>query len=241
MTGARRLRGRRVVTTRDRRGPLDSLLAAEGADVVHVPLIEIVDAPGVDAALARLADADWLVVTSRHGAERTGRAAARHPDLRLAAVGTASAERLAGLAGRPVDVVPGRQTASDLVAAVATLDDRRGRVLVAQADRADATLADGLRAAGFDVDVVTAYSTQLRRVGDRERSTALGADAVAFASGSAIEAWVQAIGHEAPPVVAAIGPSTAAVGERVGLMPTHVAADHDVGGLAATVIAALQR
>jgi uroporphyrinogen-III synthase len=234
---ARPLSGRRVVTTRDRRGALDSRLAANGADVVHVPLISI--EPSADdrlaTALADLASFDWLVVTSQHGARTVGHAAAGG-SVRLAAVGTRTATALERLAGRPVDVVPERQSAGHLAAAMGA---HCGRVLVAQADRADRTLVEGLTDHGFDVEAVTAYRTELRIPTWQERQAALSADAVAFASGSAAQAWAEAIGRETPPVVAAIGPTTTAAAEGHGLKVTHVAADHDVEGLVVTVIAAL--
>lgn len=236
----RPLTGRHVVTTRDTRGRLDSLLARLGADVIHVPLIAI--APPADggaalaSALAGLHQADWLVVTSHHGAAAVGDAAAATPDVKLAAVGRRTGAVLARLAGREVDVVPDRQTAADLVAA---MPSGGGRIVVAQADRADATLADGLRARDYDVEAVTAYRTVLRSPVGAERSAALTADAVAFASGSAAEAWVSAIGVTTPPVAVAIGPTTAAVARDHGLTITHVSADHDLDGLATTIMTAL--
>lgn len=239
---ARLLSGRRIVTTRDRRGTLDSALAATGADVVHVPLISIEEPDDGGVALGRvlerLADVDWVVVTSQHGARRVGQACAAHPDVRLAAVGTRSGAALAAAAGRQVDVVPERQTASGLAAALASAS-APGRVLVAQADRAEPTLAEALIRSGFVVETVTAYRTSLRIPTAREQSAALSADAVTFASGSAAEAWVDAIGPEAPPVIAAIGPVTAAAAERRGLKVTHVATDHHVEGLFAAVVTAL--
>lgn len=233
----RPLSGRRVVTTRDRRGRLDSLLATAGADVVHVPLISIesVDDERVSSVLASLGSFDWLVVTSRHGARRVGPAAADHPSLSLAAVGSQTADVLSDCAGRPVDVVPERQTAADLVRALA---HRPGRALVAQADRADDSIAHGLADAGFTVESITAYRTVLRSPTWRERAAIRAADAVGFASGSAVEAWVDALGAEAPPVVAAIGPTTAAVADRLGLKVTHTATDHDIEGLAGVITAA---
>jgi uroporphyrinogen-III synthase len=65
-----------------------------------------------------------------------------------------------------------------------------------------------------------------------EQTTALGADAVAFASGSAVEAWVEAIGTRTPPIVCVIGPTTESVATRSGLKVSTVAADHTVQGLA---------
>jgi uroporphyrinogen-III synthase len=78
---------------------------------------------------------------------------------------------------------------------------------------------------------VIAYATRTRAPRPDERAAALAADAVAFASGSAATAWAEAIGSETPPVVCAIGPTTAAVAERAGLKVTAVAADHSVPGL----------
>jgi uroporphyrinogen-III synthase len=216
------------------------LLARAGADVVHVPLIgiEVADDAGraLAGALARLDAFEWLIVTSHHGAERVAAAAAAHPSVRLAAVGTRTAAVLAELAGRPVDVVPVRQTAADLVSA---LTGRGGRALVAQADRAATALTDGLTDVGFVVEAVVAYRTISRTPTERERIALLGSDAVGFASGSAVEAWVGTIGHEAPGVVAAIGPTTAAVADRCGLKVTHVAADHSIDGLVDVITMAL--
>ena len=233
----RPLSGRRVVTTRDRRGRLDSRLAAAGADVVHVPLISIESTHDgqLEDALERLASFDWLVVTSQHAASRVGSACADAP-VRLAAVGVHTADVLGRLAGRPVDVVPARQTAVGLVDA---LRGEQGRVLVAQADRAHDTLVDGLVGLGFEVEVVTAYHTVGRTPTWQERRAALSADAVGFASGSAADAWVDEMGTETPPVVAAIGRTTAEAAEARGLKVTHVATDHDVEGLVAVIVAAL--
>lgn len=236
----RRLSGCRVVTTRERRGALDSALATAGADVIHVPLIAI-ERPldggaALERALAGIDGFDWVVVTSQHGARLVGEAAAGHRRVRLAAVGARSGAILAGLAGRAVDVVPERQTAADLAAAMPA---GSGRVLLAQADRADGRLADELARRGYAVAAFTAYRTALRVPTVRERVAALSADALVIASGSAADAWVDAIGVDAPPVVAAIGPVTAAAAERRGLKVTHVATDHDVEGLREAVIAAL--
>jgi len=239
------LSGRRVVTTRDERGRLDSLLAAEGADVIHVPLIAIADAPddGVSLAssLAELGSFDWLVVTSRHGAQRVGSAAAQLPSVRLAAVGTRTADSLAELAGRRAMIVPGRQTASALIAAMPPPVDGGRRVLIVQADRADDMLATGLAARGFEVTTVVGYSTQLRRPTDRQRRAALAADAVCFASGSAAVSWADAVGTATPQVVVAIGETTRDAAVAAGLDVSHVAEDHSVDGLAAEIASVLGR
>lgn len=238
----RPLLGRSVVTTRAEPGRLDALLREAGATVLHVPLIEIADplddGTALDSALDSLADIDWLVVTSVHGARRVGDAAAQHAHLRLAAVGTRTAEQLGRLARRAVDVVPARSTAEDLCAAMPEPGNGE-RVLLAQASRAQPVLALGLRAKGYRVDAVTAYTTNLRVPTADERQAALTADAVAFASASAAQAWSQAIGVTTPKLVVAIGPSTTAAAAAAGLKVTHVASDHSIEGLFAQVTAAL--
>ncbi|HUF97220.1 MAG TPA: uroporphyrinogen-III synthase [Ilumatobacter sp.] len=237
--GAAPLRGRRVVTTRDTPGRLDDLLVAAGATVVHVPLIEITAPPddgvGLIAGLARLADASWLVVTSQHGAAAVG-AAARVHEVRLASVGTRTAEVLTEVTGRPVDLIPDRQTAADLIAAFPPAEHPGELAVVAVGDLAASTLEDGLRELGYEVVSAVAYRTQLRSPSPSERTAALAADAVVFASGSSARAWAAAMGTATPSVVVAIGPTTAASAAAVGLQVTAVAADHSLPGVVATVV-----
>jgi uroporphyrinogen-III synthase len=234
----RPLRGRTVVTTRERPGRLDALLARFGADVVHVPLISTTDpADGGAALAATLAEPDrydWVVVTSPVGAERVlpRLSAAR---CRIAVVGTRTAEVAERVMRRTVDVIPGRQTAADLVAAMPGPGDGP-RLLLAQADRADPASAAAFVARGYDVTAVTAYRTELRAPSWREQRAALAADAVAFASGSAVLAWRSAFGSRRPGRVVSIGPATTAVAERCGVEIDATATDHSIEGLAAAIV-----
>jgi uroporphyrinogen-III synthase len=226
------LAGCRVIVTRERPGELASLLEARGATVVHVPLIEVLEPLDAGDALAReldrLDEFDWLVVTSPAGAERVGAAAAVTPSVRLAVVGTATADALAAAAGRAVDVVPATQRSQTLLEELCEVASPPQRFLVAQADRAGDTLAAGLRRAGHEVSSVVAYRTVLRT----PDPVAIGeADAVLFASGSAAQAWFDAFGDVVPPIVVSIGPTTSAVARELGLKVTSTAADHSLDGL----------
>ena len=239
MSDDRPLAGRRVAVTRPEAGELGERLAVLGADVVHVPLIEIADpADGGRAlrrALARLAAFDWLAVTSANGAARAGPPAAGHPEVRLAAVGPATARVLAAAAGRPVDLVA---TVPRVEGLLAEFPLQPARVLIAQADRAG-PLADGLSAAGHQVEVVAAYRTVVRRPEPAELAELAAVDAVVFASGSAATGWVAALGSTVPPVVIAVGPATARVARSQGLPVTDVAPAPDaaaVAGLLARVM-----
>ena len=231
------LAGCRVLVTRERPGELGRMLTERGADVVHVPLIAVIDAPDGGEELHRglhhLDTFDWLVVTSPAGAERVGVAARRTSGVRLAAVGTATAATLAGLAERAVDLVPERQLAVALAEAFGQRNASPQRVLIAQADRAPDTLAEAMRADGHDVTTVTAYSTVLV---EPDRDAVAAADVLVLASGSAAESWVTALGATRPPIVVAIGPSTAARSRQLGLKVDGVAADHSLVGLIDEVV-----
>jgi uroporphyrinogen-III synthase len=238
-----------VVVTREARGELGQMLVARGAHVVHVPLIEVVEAgPDARSALAaalggpsKVNPPDWVIVTSAAGADRVA-AVADLPSTRLAAVGTATARRLADVAGRPVDLIPGRQLAAVLVDDFVDENPTPQRVLIVQADRAANTLSVGLETAGHDVTTLTGYRTVLRHPDAADLANIAAADAVAFASGSAAQSWAEALGDDAaralPPIVAAIGPTTAAVATESGLKITHVAADHSVTGLVRALVTA---
>lgn len=242
-TGSGPLAGRRVLVTREQPGELGRLLTERAAEVVHVPLIATTDPADGGAALRVALDAldtyDWLVVTSAAGAERVGDAARRHPEVRLAAVGTTTARVLADLAHRPVDLVPARQLAAalatDLIAAAGLPP---ARILVAQADRADGRICDALLAAGHDVTTVIAYATVLT---PPDPQLLAGADALLLASGSAAVSWVDAVGPTGPDVIVAIGPSTAAKARQLGLKVSGVAADHTIEGLVGELVRRLPR
>jgi len=239
----RALEGRRVIVTRADPGALADLLASRGAEMLHVPTISISDPADGGRALRRELDRldgyDWLVVTSPEGARRVAAAASSSP-VRLAAVGTSTAAALTAGCGRAVDVVPGDQRASALAEALVGVAGSASRVLVAQADLAGDALADALRAAGLEVVTVVAYRTGVDAA-TVDPALVAGADAVLFASGSAIRGWVAGLGTVTPAVAIAIGPSTAAVADELGIELTGVAAEHSLAGLVGELETHLRR
>lgn len=228
-----RLAGRRVVVTRaaEQAGPLVELLRAEGAEVVEVPLIRIVEPADGGAALARslasLERYDWLVVTSPNGARAVREALADRPlgAPQVAAVGPATAAEL----GRPVELVPERSVAEGLLEVMPSAPPG-GRVLLPQADGARAALAEGLRAAGWQVDAVEAYRTVPVDPDPGLLAEAEAADALLLASGSAARAWAAATART-PRHVVTIGPVTSEVARDLGLKVDAEAADHSLAGL----------
>jgi uroporphyrinogen-III synthase len=200
---------------------------------VVVPLVTI-ETVAAEADRLRHLDTtgfDWLVVTSPNGARAY--AAAHDPTSEpapphVAAVGTATAAALAD-AGVIATFVPTRQNAEGLLAELPP--DVDGSVLLVQAEAAEPTLADGLRARGCDVTVVRPYRTAPVRPSAADQLAALAADAVLFASGSAAQAWHAVFGTSAPALVVSIGPRTSAAIEQLGLKVNLEAADHSLSGL----------
>ncbi len=208
---------RRVRIALTRPPGLDDELAAalreQRHEVVFCPLIaleplgdEPIDASGYD----------WLVVTSRHGADEIARRLTGRPR-RVAAVGPATAEALRAH-GFSVDLVPAEASQDGLLA---ELPRPAGRVLLAAAEGARRLLVDELGA-----DFVPLYRTrELRPDGFPD------ADLVVLASPSAARAYA-ALG--ASPVVT-IGPQTTEAARTVGLTVAAEAERPGTGGLIAAV------
>jgi uroporphyrinogen III methyltransferase/synthase len=240
----RPLFGRRVVVTRgrDQAGSLVAAIREAGGEPVELPTIAILppaDWGPVDAAIAALQAGryHWVCFTSRNGADgflrrvwHLGGDARRLAGTAIAAVGRATAERLAEAGLRP-DVVAEEATAAGLVAALTPRVGPGSRVLFPRGDRAGPTLRDGLQRLGCSVDDPVVYRT----VADPGAGEAVrrllaegGADAVTFASASAVEHFLDALGERAREVcrgavVVCIGPTTAAAAERAGLRVDAVA------------------
>jgi uroporphyrinogen-III synthase len=247
----RPLAGRRIGTTREHRGALETRLVELGAEVEHVPLIEIVDQleTVTAAVLARNHGEapDWLVVTSRPGARiMAGQLASgdsssrstRWESTRVAAVGSATAEEFTSVSSRSVAYVPEQQLATSLVEYFESQPP--ADIVVAQADRAATTLVDGLRAAGHRVEVIIAYSTALNTPAPTDVDRLMSCEVVVVMSGSAAESLRAVTAGPIPPLIA-IGPSTARVAEELGLEVVGVAGEHSLGGVEEAVVGYFRR
>jgi uroporphyrinogen-III synthase len=196
-----------VTRPRERAAELVGRLEALGHEVAVCPLVETeplgdepVDVEGYD----------WVVVTSRTGAEELRRRMRGTPR-QVAAIGPATAEAFGG-----ADLVPPVSTQEGLLAA---LPRPAGRVLFAGAEDARPLLAETLGA-----DVVALYRTRRLRPDDFPRD----ADVVLLASASAAEAYA-ALGVGFPAI--SIGPQTTAAARAGGVRIPAEAPTHDVDGL----------
>jgi uroporphyrinogen III methyltransferase/synthase len=249
----RPLFGRRVVVTRPKHqaSTLAARLRELGAEPVEVPTIEIVDPLDGGAALRQAAGEvrayGWVVLTSPNGANRFCDALRDGRDLagvKLAAIGPGTAGALASR-NLVADLVPERFVAESLLEAFplpGAHPDASRRVLLARAEVAREVLPAGLRSMGWDVEVVDAYRTVPATVDADRREAVAGADVVTFTSSSTVERFLDAYGPDAvPPVVACIGPITAATARERGLRVDVTASVHTIDGLVAALLAHAER
>ncbi|MBK5222538.1 MAG: uroporphyrinogen-III synthase [Acidimicrobiia bacterium] len=242
MDAAAPLAGRTVVVTRatDQASTLVDALTRLGADVVAVPVIAIVDASDEGAALAaalrRVAEFDWVVVTSANGGDRLVGSGVDLSAVQVAAIGPGTADALARH-GVEAALMPERFVAEGLLAAFPAPPANGGRVLLAQAAGARPVLREELVAAGWDVEAVEAYRTVHPSIDAEQLAQATGADAITFTSASTVRGYVEAAGVEAvPPVVASIGPVTSEAARTVGLTVTIEAEEHTIPGLVSALV-----
>ena len=239
--------GRRVVVTRAsaQASGLRDALAALGADVLELPVLRVepLDPGPLAAALARLGQYQWLVLTSQNAvavlwdAMRAAALDARSlAGVRIACVGRTTSDALLAR-GLVADVVPTRFVAEAVLDALSARDDVRGRrVLYVAAEGARDVLPVGLRAMGAVVDRVAAYRTRPDGTGASQLRDALaegGVDVVTLASASAVTGYVEAVGDalasRAPAV--SIGPVTSEAARRAGIAVVAESGEASISGL----------
>jgi uroporphyrinogen-III synthase len=224
------LAGHHVIVTRAaaQAGRLIEELERRGAQVLAVPTIEVVRRVNAveDLAAARLRNLRYIVVTSVNALDIIGAAAEN-----VAVVGEATAAEARRL-GHTVVLVGPDGTAASLVGSFPA--PRGGeRLLVVQGSAAMPVVTAGLAANGWEVDVVTAYDTVPAPRLDHLMPHMASASAVVFTSPSTVQNYVSMYGVDlVPPVVVAIGPSTAAACSALGLTVVATADTRSPAGMA---------
>ena len=223
------LYGVRIVVTRPESKSLADELERLGAEVTIVPLIEIRPAEGraLEDAIDTMASYDWVVLTSVNGVAAVAKGLAGLAGSQVAAVGPVTAAAIQELGVAPAFVA---KRASDDIAE--GLGDIAGkRVLLPQADIAEAHLAEELRGRGADVETVVAYRTILVEPPMWGILPLRIADAVVLASGSACRSLAAAGVAGGGAMLVCIGPKTAKVAREVGLKVGLVADETTADGI----------
>lgn len=190
-----------------------------GFEIVNCPLIEIVDprdgGEALKQAVGDLSDYEWIVFTSTNAVERTFGEKKVKVKPSIAAVGEATAQAVQAR-GAKADKVAPEGNARSLVDAMPKAKGS-GRVLFPRSALARDTIIEGLTEKGWKVDDVEAYRVMPAKLDDDAALKARNADAVLFASPSAVKAYVDHVATPLPSTAAVcIGAQTAQAAERSG-------------------------
>lgn len=233
--------GKKIVVTRTRQqaSKLTRQLENLGADVIEFPTIKIVppsdNFKNLDAAISDIKNFDWLIFTSANGVEKfferlkNANLDARSLSAsRIAGIGSATAEKLAGYNIIP-DLIPAEFRAESLVDALK--NSVRGKnILIARAEVARDILPAELKNFGANVKVAAAYKTVADNPPEIDFSEI---DLVTFTSSSTVENFVAAVGVDTLKKIktAAIGTVTAETLKKFGVTADIIAKEFTIAGL----------
>ncbi|MFA9428185.1 uroporphyrinogen-III synthase [Natronorubrum sp. A-ect3] len=171
----------------DRLADAVDLLEELGATPVADPMLEV---DPTDATPRT--DADYVILTSKTGAELVSAAGWEPGDATVCAIGPATADALSD-AGYTVDIVPEEYTSSGLVATLEG-DVDGARIEVARSDHGSPVLLEGLEDAGAYVHETTLYRLvrPAESGGSAELAAEGGLDAACFTSSLTAEHFLEA-------------------------------------------------
>jgi uroporphyrinogen-III synthase len=183
-----------------------TLLAELGVDPVADPML------AVEPTGATPQDGEYVVFTSRTGAELVAAAGWEPGDATVVAIGPKTAEALE-TAGYTVDLVPDDYSSTGLVGALA---DRTGgaSVEVARSDHGSPVLLEGLRDAGAAVNETVLYRLVRPEGAGESAELAAGGDldAACFTSSLTVEHFLDAADARGLRAAAIVGLNAAVVG-----------------------------
>ncbi len=233
----RRLEGIRVLVTRprERSEELCFLLEDEGAQVLHVPLLELrppEDPRPLVAAAEAIQRYQWVVFASASAVEallealREAGTTQWLSQVRIAVVGPRTGRTVEGY-GLTVAAEPPEGTGVALYEAMRGALGPEDEVLLPAAEEGRRELEDALREHGVRVTRVTAYRSQPAPLSPEARALldASPPDVALFASPRTAETFLEAAGRErlGTARLVAIGPTTATALTQLGLAVAAVA------------------
>lgn len=238
MSTTQPLSGRRIAVTRAREqsSELAGKLTALGAEVIELPLIAIskhIEKHSLHDVLSELGSYDWIVFTSANGVRYFFEEFHRIYDdiralglLRFAAVGDTTAKAIAEqhikVECQP-KIATGEALADELIA-TGSLDSAKLLVITGNLNRDE--LVTKLEDARAIVDRLQVYKTEKTDLSAEPGAAdfrARGADAILFASSSAVQSFVDQAGaltlakDAKRPLAGSIGPQTSDTMKSVGM------------------------
>ena len=262
MSAHKSLTGRRIVITRPAGSSTDwrLRLEAQGAEVVELPLIKVskdVDLNTLAEVLQEFGSYEWVIFTSANGVKYFFEEFIRvHEDIRtlglvrIAVVGEATAAAVRDLYLR-VDLQPKKASGAELADELLKLESiDSAKVLVVTGNRNRDTLVEKLHEARAIVDQLPVYKTlenDLSADSVAADFRAKGADAILFASPSAVQSFFDQaaalkLGAKArKPLAGSIGPSTTATMKQLGLPVDFESAEASLDSLVAALLTKLSR
>lgn len=242
-----------VTRTREQASELVDQLSALGAECLEFPTIRIVppsDWSGLDQALRRLEEVNWIFFTSPNGVRFFfDRLEHLQLDLRIlkgikiGVIGPATAQALKEFHLRP-DLIPEKYQAEHLLEALSHLPLSHQKILIPRAEQARETLPEGLRQMGAEVSVVSAYQTLPAQEGKDplvERLTRGQVDCLTFTSSSTVINFLSLFSRQEilsllkKVDLACIGPITAQTARDNGLKVPILAEEYTIPGLVAAI------
>ena len=247
------LSGRRILLTRVK--PDDAIaralrLAGAQVDALALTVSTPLDSAQLDAARDRLADGGyaWVVFSSWRAARAvvSGLPRARSLGTRIAAVGEVTARWISDHAGVSADLTGGG-SAAELLQYFPAPDSGARPILIPRSALAPDTLPDGLRALGWSVEAVDAYTTTPADAADIPDDIAGNFraghyDAAVLTASSQARALPPLLGLPPPSTqVVTIGAPTAATARRQGITVAAQASSPTPEAIVRALIDALDR
>lgn len=239
--------GKKVLITRPKHQAtgLSRLLEREGAQVLEAPAIEIIpNSREVNSVIKELIDFDWLVFSSANGVsaffqglENKGLDSRALFPSKVCAIGPATSQALASR-GIKADLIPSDYTTRGILASFRMKRIRGKAFLLVRADIATSELEEELERRGAMVTRLSVYKTVLASAMDEEVKRELlkgSIDIIIFTSASTVKGFINLVGKNIKnirvPVVACIGPVTAAMAKDLGFKVDVMAKEHTIEGL----------
>lgn len=223
------LTGQRILLTRAKQeDAIARALRTAGAqvDALALTVSTPLESAKLDAARDRLVDGAyaWVVFSSWRAARAvvSGLPRARSRGTRIAAVGQATAQWISDHTGVSADLT-GAGSAAALLECFPAPSSGARPVLIPRSAAAPDTLPDGLRALGWSVEAVDAYTTAPADIGDCDADIAGNFraghyDAAVLTASSQARALPPLLGLPPPSTrVVTIGAPTAATARRLGI------------------------